>query len=186
MNTPPTRRKFLKTGLLTMAGAAGTLILPGQASAGWSLAPEKSLTLHNLHTGEKLKKIPYWSWGRYLEDSVREISLLMRDHYNNKAIHMDTELLDLLYAMQRRLGENKPIEVLSAYRSPETNRNLRKHSNGVAKNSLHMYGKAIDIRIPGYSIQNLRKVAMSLKAGGVGYYPRSKFVHLDTGPVRTW
>jgi uncharacterized protein YcbK (DUF882 family) len=121
-----------------------------------------------------------------LKESLREINHLLRDHRTGDTVQMDRELLDLLYSLQHKVESKKEFQVISGYRSPKTNAMLRSKSSGVAKKSLHMQGKAIDIRLPGTSLKNLRKAAVALKSGGVGYYPNSNFVHVDTGRVRYW
>jgi uncharacterized protein YcbK (DUF882 family) len=182
-NRDPSRRTFFKLGAI----AAATAILPRAAfgsGARMSVA-EKSLAFYNTHTGEKLKAI-YWAEGEYFPDSLREINHILRDPRNNEVHDIDTQLLDLLFAIRQEIDTSQPFHVISGYRSVETNAFLRAHSTGVAENSLHLVGKAIDIRSPGRDLRNLQKVATALKAGGVGYYPKSDFVHVDVGRVRYW
>ena len=182
-NRDPSRRTFFKLGAI----AAATAILPRAAfgsGARMSVA-EKSLAFYNTHTGEKLKAI-YWAEGEYFPDSLREINHILRDPRNNEVHDIDTQLLDLLSAIRQEIDTSQPFHVISGYRSVETNAFLRAHSTGVAENSLHLVGKAIDIRSPGRDLRNLQKVATALKAGGVGYYPKSDFVHVDVGRVRYW
>jgi len=182
-NRDPSRRTFFKLGAI----AAATAILPRAAfgsGARMSVA-EKSLAFYNTHTGEKLKAI-YWAEGEYFPDSLREINHILRDPRNNEVHDIDTQLLDLLFAIRQEIDTSQPFHVISGYRSVETNAFLRAHSTGVAENSLHLVGKAIDIRSPGRDLRNLHKVATALKAGGVGYYPKSDFVHVDVGRVRYW
>ena len=182
-NRDPSRRTFFKLGAI----AAATAILPRAAfgsGARMSVA-EKSLAFYNTHTGEKLKAI-YWAEGEYFPDSLREINHILRDPRNNEVHDIDTQLLDLLFAIRQEIDTSQPFHVISGYRSAETNAFLRAHSTGVAENSLHLVGKAIDIRSPGRDLRNLHKVATALKAGGVGYYPKSDFVHVDVGRVRYW
>jgi len=173
------RRKFLKLGLL-----AAALPAPAFASQGPSEA-ERRLGFHNLHTGEKAV-LPYWIQGDYVADSLAEINHVLRDHRTNQIAPIDTRLLDLLHRVTATLGASQPFHVISGYRSPASNQMLNSHSSGVAKCSLHMEGKAIDIRIPGIALADLRRVGLQLKGGGVGYYPGSNFVHLDVGRVRAW
>jgi len=149
------------------------------------LLPERSLDLYNIYTGEKLQA-DYWSNGEYLTDSLIEINHIFRDHLTETIKAIDTDLLDLLFALKEKLNISEPFHIISGYRTPQTNAKLRKRTRGVAKNSLHMYGKAVDIRVPGYSTKTLKLSAIELKGGGVGYYPRSGFVHLDVGSVRYW
>ena len=110
----------------------------------------------------------------------------MRDYRANEIKPIDPVLLDQLYALKLKTGTKSPFHVISGYRTPATNAMLRRRSNGVARRSYHTKGKAIDIRLPGYDTHRLRNAALSLRSGGVGYYRNSNFVHVDTGPVRTW
>lgn len=173
------RRKFLKLGML-----AAALPLPAMANA-WQAAPERRLRFHNLHTGENLD-LAYWVQGDYVPESLAEINHVLRDYRNDQVAAIDPQLLDLLTRVNLALGSSQPFQVISGYRSPATNQMLHEHSSGVAKHSLHMEGKAIDIRIPGVALADLRKTGLALQGGGVGYYPASDFVHLDVGRVRTW
>jgi len=177
------RRTFVKLGTWTAAAA----MLPSSVFAAGKKAsvPEKSLAFYNTHTGEKLKSI-YWAEGNYVADSLREINHILRDPRNNEIHDIDTGLLDLLFAVRREIETNQPFHVISGYRSAQTNAFLRAHSTGVAENSLHLVGKAIDIRAPGRELRYLQKAAIALKGGGVGYYPKSDFVHIDVGRVRYW
>ena len=145
----------------------------------------KALALLNPNTGEQLK-LTYFAQGRYIKDALHEINFLFRD-YHNGAIHpIDLALLDQLHDLKHKLEIRKPFHIVSGYRSPVTNADLRRHSDGVAKNSLHMEGRAIDIRIEGFDSRTIRNAALSMQRGGVGYYGKSNFVHLDTGSIRTW
>jgi uncharacterized protein YcbK (DUF882 family) len=182
-DSPLSRRTFVKLGAW---GAMGAL-LPGAALGSGKRAGirEKSLALYNTHTGETLKTV-YWVEGHYVEDALREINYLLRDRRNDEMHEIDTRLLDLLFLIGKKINTRQPLHIISAYRSTGTNAMLRSRSSGVAENSLHLIGKAIDIRIPGQAISDLRKVAMALKSGGVGYYPKSGFVHVDVGRVRYW
>ena len=118
--------------------------------------------------------------------TMEDLNKVLRDHRNNKIAEMDPQLLLLLDEVNGKLGNGKELHIISGYRSPESNAKLHANSNGVAKRSMHMDGKAIDIRLPGKDLKTLHKAAMSLKGGGVGYYPDSQFVHMDTGRVRYW
>lgn len=177
------RRGFITS----LAGAAITMAAPGVIAKPLTTIPkrDRELSFYNTHTGEKVSA-SYWSEGKYLEDGMEEISWLLRDHRADIAKPMDPRLLDLLYMLQAKIDRNDPFHVISGYRSPKTNAMLNKRSSGVAKRSYHMLGKAIDIRVPGFDTRQLRKAALSLKGGGVGYYSRSNFVHLDVGRVRYW
>lgn len=174
------RRRFLQVsgGL-----AAGLLVAPAHAALGPS--GRRKLSLHNLHTGERLTRT-YWAEGEYLDGPLSDIDHLLRDHRTDDVHPIDPQLLDVLHRLQARIGSRKPFEIISGYRSPKTNAMLRGNSKGVAKKSLHMQGRAIDVRLPGHQLSKLRQAALSLQAGGVGYYPKSNFLHVDTGRVRHW
>ncbi len=146
---------------------------------------DRELSFYNTHTGEKLSAT-YWSDGNYLDDGIDEISWLLRDHRAGIANSMDPKLLDLLYQLQHKVDRQGEFHVISGYRSPGTNELLSKSSSGVAKRSYHMLGQAIDVRLPGFNTRQLKKAAIALKGGGVGYYSNSDFVHLDVGRVRYW
>ncbi len=175
----PSRRRFIQTLLATGA----VLATPLQASP--HRAPDRSLAFRNLHTGETLRTA-YWAEGRYLKDELNAVNQVLRDHRSGEAYPMDPKLLDLLCVLQHTVGVSGAFHIISGYRSPQTNRKLRTQSSGVARRSLHMQGKAIDIRLPGCELKHLRDAALSLQAGGVGYYSRSDFIHVDTGRVRRW
>lgn len=145
----------------------------------------KMLAFHNTHTGDQLN-LTYFEEGRYITDALHEINHLFRDYHDGSVHPIDPALLDQLYDLKHVLEVRKPFHIVSGYRSPATNADLRKHSDGVAKNSLHMEGRAIDIRIEGLDTRRIRNAALAMQRGGVGYYGRSDFVHLDTGSVRTW
>lgn len=177
----PSRRRFLLHLAAPLAlGLTG--LLPREAAAA---VRERSLPLHHRHTGESLRVV-YFADNRYLKPGLRAAAHLLRDWRRDEVHPVDPKLLDLLWALRRKLEADGPIEILCGYRSPATNAMLRRRQRGVAKNSLHMQGMAIDLNVPGRSLKAVRKAALSLGRGGVGYYPRSGFVHVDTGPVRTW
>lgn len=169
------------------AATAGALLLPRWATATPLLSglSERSLSFYHLHTAERMT-ITYWADGNYLPDSLTDINHLLRDFRNNKTLPIDTALLDQLSQLQASLNRPCEFQVISAYRSPETNNMLHANSNGVAKHSMHLEGRAIDIRVPGVPLSVLQGQALALQAGGVGYYPQSDFVHVDTGRVRQW
>ena len=188
-NNSCSRRRFLQLGL----GATTALFVPNVLAkvATNSVAeskielPERKLSLSNLHTGEQLTAT-YWVEGQYQTGELEAINRLLRDHRTGDVCQIDSELLDLLNVLHQKMGGRKAFQVISGYRSPKTNAALRQNSNGVAKKSFHMKGQAIDIRLPGCRLSDLRKAALDCKAGGVGYYPKSDFIHVDTGPVRNW
>lgn len=174
------RRKFLK---YTM-GACTFLFSPVNF-ANIVSPTERRLAFLNLHTGEKLSAT-YWAQGDYIPDELAAINKILRDHRNNEIAAIDSQLLDMLYVLQNHVEKVAPYHIISGYRSPQTNKLLRNKSTGVAKRSLHMQGKAVDIRLPGVELKHLQQAALSLRAGGVGYYPKSQFIHVDTGRPRFW
>ncbi len=174
------RRHFFKAGI----GVCAMLALPS-VCARTTNNGEKQLAFLNLHTGERIRST-YWVEGSYIPEELQIIENLLRDHRTGELHTIDTRLLDMLQLLQKQIGARKEFHVISAYRSPKTNAMLASRSNKVVKKSLHMYGRAIDIRLPEYSLSELRKAALSLKIGGVGYYPKSNFIHIDTGRVRFW
>lgn len=177
------RRRLLKWGALTVL--ANLLPCSSFGSTFQDLLPERSLSFYNIHTGESLEAV-YWANGKYLSEPLAEMNHILRDHRTGKEVSFDTRLLDLLYSIGMKLEVRQPFYIISGYRSPKTNALLRKWDGGVARKSLHMYGKAVDIRLPGFRLSSLRRVAMAQRGGGVGYYPHSGFVHLDLGSVRFW
>lgn len=177
------RRGFLKVATVA---AAGLVTSPALARVTTVKERARSVAVYNTHTGESLKLV-YWAPGEgYLHQALKELSWTLRDHYTDQSIPIDPKLLDLMHALQVKLDVKKPVHVLSGYRTPATNAMLRRHSRRVAKHSYHILGKAADIRLPGWHASDLRRAALSFHAGGVGYYRRSDFIHIDTGPVRTW
>jgi uncharacterized protein YcbK (DUF882 family) len=174
------RREFLRIG----AGTTATLV----ARAGFArpnVPHERSLGFYNTHTDETLKTV-YWAEGMYQPEGLKEINRILRDFRTGDVYSMDEKLLDLLFVLQAKTGRKDKFHIISGYRSPATNAMLSSRSGGVAKRSYHMQGKAIDIRLPGYDLSSLHQAALDLKAGGVGYYPSSNFIHVDVGPVRRW
>jgi uncharacterized protein YcbK (DUF882 family) len=145
----------------------------------------RSLKFYALHTGESLTTT-YWEDGRYIPGELDRVNYILRDFRANEVKPIDPALLDLLTRIQHRLGINEPFQVISGYRSPVTNAMLHANSEGVAVHSLHLQGKAIDITLKGRSLEQLRGAALAQRSGGVGYYPKSDFVHVDTGRVRYW
>ncbi|WP_246024260.1 DUF882 domain-containing protein [Azospirillum ramasamyi] len=182
------RRSLLRAGLglAAAASAGGTLFASEEAEAAALRAPPRVLSLVNLHTGERVSA-EYWAKGRYVRDAVRAINHLLRDHRNNAVHPIDPKLLDLVHNLSRKIGRKGAIEIVSGYRSPESNAMLREaDQRGVAQNSYHTRGMAIDLRVPKMSTRQLQRAALSLRGGGVGYYPDSNFVHVDVGPLRHW
>lgn len=144
------------------------------------------LSFNHLHTGERLRNVEYFSGGGYLPDALTEINQLLRDFRTGDVAQMDPALLDVLHGLQQRTGSTQAFQIISAYRSPRTNDMLHQRSKGVASGSLHLKGQAIDIRLGDVALPQLRQAALSMKAGGVGYYQASNFLHVDTGRVRQW
>jgi uncharacterized protein YcbK (DUF882 family) len=177
------RRRFLK--LMLFSGLLGyspkfTLAASEEIALG-----KRSLSLFNPHTKENFEGI-YFSHGKYIASALVNINHLMRDTRRNVVKPIDVHLLDLISAISVKLKPKRPFHVISGYRSPETNNFLRSRGKGAAKNSFHLKGQAVDIRLPGHRTATLRRAAFDLKKGGVGYYPKSRFVHIDIGPVRYW
>jgi uncharacterized protein YcbK (DUF882 family) len=149
------------------------------------LVSHRDLTIQNPHTGDKLS-LTYFEKGRYLTDALDEISFLLRDYRTDDVHPIDPELLDQLHDLKQILGLHQPFDVICGYRSPLTNAKLHAERSGVANNSFHMYGRAVDIRIERFDLRRIHNAALAMHRGGVGYYPSSKFIHLDTGTFRTW
>lgn len=172
-----------------LAGLAAGMVclsLPELAEAA-TRKDARTLAFTQLHTGESLSLV-YRVGHAYIPRAFDRLRHLLRDFRTEQTHSMDPELYDLLWHLHREVDSNEPFEIISAYRSPQTNRMLRARSahSGVAKHSLHMYGRAIDIRLADVHLAHLHHAAVSLKRGGVGYYPRSNFIHVDTGRVRYW
>ena len=177
------RRGLLKA---SMAFAlTGLNVHPALANFEQKTPTLRELAFYNLHTGESLKT-DYWAEGDYLPDAMADIDHILRDFRTNQVLPIDPQLLDLLNGLRSTLGTAQRFQIISGYRSPATNFTLAANSDGVAKGSLHMQGKAIDLRIEGTALGDLRQAAMGLQGGGVGYYPKSNFVHIDVGRVRHW
>lgn len=186
MPTPahrPDRRLFLhRFAQFAALGAAGSAVMPALASR----PDARTLAFDHTHTGERLSLV-YAVGDRYVDDALGALNHFMRDHYTGDVGVMDPQLFDLLHRVKNELGTRHSFQVISGYRCPKTNATLKAtRGGGVAKRSLHMDGKAIDVRLPGVPLGDLRDAALSLRQGGVGYYPRDQFVHLDTGRVRHW
>lgn len=180
-----TRRSLLGVGLgLAAATVAGGLVKPAEALA--AIGGPRKLSLKNLNTGESFSSV-YWRDGQYVGDALQKMNILLRDHRANEVHRIDPQLFDLLTLLSHRMENGSaPIQIVSAYRAPRTNAKRATESRGVARNSFHIQGMALDIRMPERNLRGLYKTAVSMGEGGVGYYRRSNFVHVDTGPVRTW
>lgn len=179
----PQRRRLLQG----IAGGAALLAAPGLVNAVPLAANKRSLSFVHTHTGEQMSLV-YKIGDKFLPNSMTSIAHLMRDFRSGDIHPIDPALLDVLWQVQRNLKNSNPFQIISAYRSPATNSMLRSRSanTGVAKNSMHLTGQAIDIRLPGAALCDVRDAALELKRGGVGYYADSGFVHIDTGRVRHW
>lgn len=178
----PLRRKILLGGAATV----GLSLFPTLSFASQFEESPRKLALNNLHTGEELQT-EYFNGRGYQSAELAKLNHLCRDFRRNESIAMDKGLFDQLSAIQKVIGCDTQVQIISGYRSPATNEMLRgKSHGGVAKKSMHMLGKAMDFRLEGVPLDEVRKAALSLKAGGVGYYPGSNFVHIDTGRVRFW
>jgi uncharacterized protein YcbK (DUF882 family) len=174
------RRTFLRHSALAVAGLT---VAPRLAWA--SAGAARRLSFVHTHTGEQLTAA-YAAGGRYLPEGLQRIHQVLRDFRTGEVFPIDPALLDLLHALAEKARTTSPFHVISGFRSPLTNAMLRSRSTGVAGRSLHMSGKAIDIRVPGVPLATLRDAAVALRLGGVGFYPDSEFVHVDTGRVRAW
>jgi uncharacterized protein YcbK (DUF882 family) len=179
--------KLGRRGLLlgvgaALAGVAAPAVLRAETLSGGDV---RRAMLHNLHTGDRFNEV-YYANGRYMPDALAEATRVLRDWRNGEEYPIDPRLFDALHQINDRLGASRPFQVISGYRSPRTNAMLNARSSGVAKHSQHTLGKAIDVRIQGVELRNLRSAALDVSAGGVGYYPVSNFVHVDVGRVRQW
>jgi uncharacterized protein YcbK (DUF882 family) len=178
---------------LCVAAAMFSLMAAGQAGAQprtpqiLQVAPdEHRLTLYNTHTAERIA-IVYRRGEQYVPGALAKLDYFLRDHQTNEVRHFDPRLYDILSDLTASVGRpNGEIDIICGYRTPSTNESLRAHTTGVAKNSLHIQAEAIDLRMPDIDTLKLRKAALALRRGGVGYYPHSDFIHVDTGRVRQW
>ena len=184
-STPrPARRRFLLQS--AQVAAAGTLLATVGPPAQATLAGARGLAMRHTHTREQID-IVYALDQRYDTAALGSLNHFLRDHYTGDVGAIDPGLFDLLHRLRQVLGRGERFEVISGYRCPTTNVRLRQtRGGGVAQRSLHVDGRAIDVRLPGVALADLRDAARSLQAGGVGFYPREAFVHLDTGRVRHW
>jgi uncharacterized protein YcbK (DUF882 family) len=177
------RRQFVRFGLGSLAAFA----LPRPASSFFEtvLGRAKSLSLYHIHTGESLTTA-FWRAGEFITSSLEAINHFLRDHRSGESGQIDPRLLDLLHDLSSSLGSGQTYHVICGFRSARTNELMWRQGLGVARNSLHVFGQAVDIRLPGCKLTDLRQAAIELKAGGVGFYPRSGFIHVDVGRVRSW
>ncbi len=177
------RRRFVRQA--SQFGAAG--IIAATALPAWSEPPQaRALKLAHTHTGEHISLV-YVEGGRYVPEALGALNQFLRDHYSGVVGAIDPKVFDVLHRVQQLIGGAQTFEIISGFRDADTNARLRAtRGGGVARHSLHVDGRAIDVRMPGISLNILRDAALSVRAGGVGYYARDKFIHLDTGPVRNW
>lgn len=179
-----TRRSILKVG----AAFAACATLPTFAAASVNPAfrePVRTVHLINPHNGDSLKTT-YWEQGTYHSEALKDIAYMLRDQHTQDMSPIDPKLMDILFSLQRTLRTKHPFEIVCGYRTPRNNAIARKHERGVARNSYHMYGRAVDIRIADRSAGLIQRAAWGLQQGGVGYYPKAGFVHIDSGGVRRW
>lgn len=187
------RRKFLGLGAVAAVSAVVTTSIVHPASAAifgrnsYNDGGARKISFRNSHTGETFSGV-YRVGDKYLPDAFERINVVLRDFRSNELFPIDPRVIDIIYAVHQQTQLSEPYEILSGYRCPKTNAMLREGvtKKGVAKNSLHMTGQAIDLRLPGFDTKRIRDLAQSLKAGGVGYYSSSNFVHMDSGDVRHW
>ncbi len=179
----PGRRRFLRRGAqLLMACSSAALGSPAMAA----LPGARTLSFDHTHTSEHIALV-YAIGRQFVQQALANLNHFLRDHYSGEVGLIDPQLFDLLHRVRQELGVQEAFQVISGYRSAATNETLRTtRGGGVARHSLHMDGKAIDVRLPGVPLADLRDAALSLRMGGVGFYPREQFVHLDTGRVRSW
>ena len=190
------RRDIFKLGLSGATMAAGATLLPGLGHAqgyfgaqGFWGAPggvgPREVAVHNLHTGESISAI-YFARGQYVPDALSAMNHVMRDFRTGEIHEMQPQLFDLWHTIRDVTESRRPFQIISGYRSPQTNAMLHETSTGVAQNSYHMKGMASDIRLEDVELAQLHRAALAIGRGGVGYYPSSDFVHVDIGPVRHW
>ena len=176
------RRSLLRLGAAT---GLASIAAPSWAQSIDDILEPRRAVLTNTHTGETFSDV-YYADGAYIPGALAEATRVLRDWRTGDECFIDPGLFDALHAIGSRLETHRPFQIVSAYRSPKTNAMLRSKSHGVAENSQHVLGKAIDVHVEGVALHHLRDAALDLGAGGVGYYPVSNFVHIDTGRVRQW
>jgi len=198
---PNPRRQLLSRRQVLVTGASLVLALPatgavaaltrastatGETTAAAAAGDERRLRLYHTHTGEEIDLV-YWRNGAYDPDALHRLDHFLRDHRSGEVHEIDRELLDLVVELAARVDNPDGVfEIISGYRSPHTNEELRQAGGGVARRSQHMLGKAIDLRLRGSDTKSLQEAALAMQRGGVGYYRDSDFVHVDTGRVRRW
>lgn len=178
--TKYSKRILALTAALSLV-VTGAMIKPANVRA----ADARQLSFYHTHTRRSLDVV-YYENGEYVASALDRINRFLKDFRTGEITEMNPQLLDFLHDVRSEFGSDSTFEVISAYRSPQTNEMLRANTSGVAKNSQHVKGNAIDVRLRGIRTVELRDTAIGMQRGGVGYYPKSDFVHMDTGPVRTW
>lgn len=180
--------EFSRRGILGVFAATTVAAAPVMANAFGVIRGAgnyRRIRMYSGRTGESIDTV-YWVDGKYVRDALNEINIFMRDWRTGQVIGIDPRTVDIAAASHRLLQTSEPYMMLSGYRSPKTNAMLRSRSSGVARNSLHMSGKAADLRLKSRSVNQMYKAASACRAGGVGKYSSSNFVHMDCGPLRTW
>jgi uncharacterized protein YcbK (DUF882 family) len=181
----PTGIRLDRRGFLRRAGLVALALAPVGAARAYA-TDRRSLSFVHTHTGESLSTV-YFENGSYQRSSLERVNHLLRDFRTDQIHPIDPQVLDILFDLQTRVSRDAPrFEVICGYRSAQTNAALRSRSSGVAEHSLHMQGRAIDVRLSGFPTRKLRELALGLQRGGVGFYAKSDFVHLDNGRVRFW
>lgn len=180
------RRGFLKSSLYFATSLFCAKPALAKVFDGRPRAPEGKLSLHNLNSDERLTVTYRNELGVYDSEALKALNWALRCHTSNETTNMDLRVIEYLHRLDQALGGGHEIQIISGYRSPTYNRHLRTSSQGVAKHSLHMKGKAIDFAIAGIGLDTIRRTAKNFAMGGVGYYPKPGFVHIDSGPFRTW
>ncbi|MFC1882324.1 DUF882 domain-containing protein [Thermodesulfobacteriota bacterium] len=182
------KMRLNRRGFLRLLLWAGLISYPSKSALAFIdyLAPEeKLLSLYNPNTKEKFDSV-YWRNGSYVAEALKDINYLLRDVRTDAIKPIDKDLLDLIFSISIKLKPQKPLHIMCGYRTSRTNSLLLKRNKSAAKNSYHIKGQAVDIRLPGLRTSELRRAAYELRQGGIGYYPRRRFVHIDVGPVRYW
>lgn len=179
-----TRRSFLQTSVVGLLWLGSRLLIPSVAQA--EELPDGELSFFNVHTDERLRVRYRDEAGNYDWTALDEVNHILRCHHTGEVAAIDVRVLEHVNLVQKTAGSTGEIHVISGYRSPEYNAQLVKRSRRAARHSLHVEGQALDLYIPGIKLRELRRAALKLQYGGVGFYPRRKFIHLDCGPFRTW
>ncbi len=178
-----TRRRLLQTAGAGLFLLAARLALPTRS---WAALPAGRLSLYNLHTDERLTVTYRTESGTYDQSALNDLNYLLRCHHTNEAMMMDVQVIEFMNLVQKRVGPHREVHIVSGYRSTAYNEELIRRGTRAVRNSYHVLGQAVDLQIPGVPLRMLRDVALRLGCGGVGYYPRGRFIHLDSGPFRYW